>query len=194
MASTTMVFSSEAPRPRPMARSCSTSAMKPKVRAGAISARKLAGSTASSSRWRPMAGASKMISTDSSKRGAARARRACRVRPPRSAPGSRYSGGARPGGAAGGVDRGGEIGGRAVEDRRFGAVELNTGVVDPEAGEGGHQMLDGRDGGSGVVADDGGQAGVADPVGEGCDGLPVAGDSVRTKTTPVSAGAGGWRG
>ena len=87
------------------------------------------------------------------------ARRACRRRPPRSAPGSRCSGAARP---AGGGRRGRAAatnGGRAVHDRHLGAVELDDGVVDAEAGERRHQVLDGRDGDAGVVADHGARAG-----------------------------------
>ncbi len=59
-------------------------------------------------------------------------------------------------------DGGDELGGRAVHDRRLRPVDLDKGVVDAEAGERGHQMLDGGDGRPGAVADHGAERGLAD--------------------------------
>ena len=90
-----------------------------------------------------------------------------------------------------GIDSGGEVRGRPVHDRSLGAVDLDDRVVDPEAGEGGHQVLDRRDTGAlGGLATT-----VANIVALTVSTLAgmrfdASGRSVRTKTTPASAGAG----
>jgi hypothetical protein len=54
--------------------------------------------------------------------------------------------------------------GRAVHDRHFRTVQLDHAVVDGQGGQGGHQVLDGRDAHVGGVVDDGAQLGLADGV------------------------------
>ena len=137
-------FSSEEPSAKPAAQSFFTSATKPKVRALAISVRKVWGSISKARLCWPIVATSKSISTSTRKpasQGFSSARqrpcstytdlrtlrylrrRAWVTRPTR-------------------VDGGDELGGRAVHDRRLRPVDLDEGVVDAEAGERGHQMLD----------------------------------------------------
>ena len=76
------------------------------------------------------------------------------------------------------VDRVDERGGAAVHDRHFGAVDLDEDVVDAEAAQGRHQVLDRRDGAAHAVADDGAERGGDDGAVMGVDdALAAAGET-----------------
>lgn len=72
---------------------------------------------------------------------------------------------------AGRLDGCDELGGAAVHDRHFRAVDLDQHIVEAEAGAGRHQMLDRGDGAGSLVADHRAQLGGADLVVAGVDEL-----------------------
>jgi hypothetical protein len=78
--------------------------------------------------------------------------------------------------------------GRAVHDRQFGGIDIDVDVVDAQAGQGRHQVLDGGDLDA-VLFQAGGQARIADAEGSA---LRSTGGfrSTRRNTTPVSGCAG----
>ncbi len=160
-----MVLSSEAPRPRPAARSCSTSARNPKVQAAAISRRKDAGSTATS---RVLTADHRRIEDDLDRHlepigwrkgdAFARGRDLDRLQDLQVATGRVQLN------ETCCIDGRDEVGGRAVADRGFGTVDLGDDVVDTQAGQRRHQMFDRGDGRAGAVADHSGQARIADRI------------------------------
>ena len=72
---------------------------------------------------------------------------------------------------ASGVHSGDEFFGATIEDGHFRAVDLDVGIVDAEAGEAGHQVLDGRNGGAALVAQHGGEVAALHGTAAGADGL-----------------------